>query len=178
MSDTYFFCLGKVEKREANDLVRNGGQPLQRFASMVRRISGGLPKSSCVFGIVDDSGTDASHVIAVTAASVGGGETLTFSLFGTSVVLTVGTEIELDTTSDTTQAAALVAAFNEHPLLHLLGDAANASGTVTITWRFPGDWLESVSVATSDAPSFAITAATGTGADGDCAYFPQGKRNV
>ena len=175
MADTYFAAFIKVEGYAAGDLVgtKERQDPVRNLQTLLNAIQGGTVEGSVGFVEVDDSGTNPDGTIAVTAANVDAGDTVTIGFMGGDVVLTAGTDFTVDTSSNTIQAGYLKDAINEHRLLRTVVVATEATGTVTLTALFPGDLLENVDLATSDATAFGLTAiGSGTaGVDGVAQQF-------
>lgn len=181
MADTYFVAFVKVENRLAGGLVgtKEYDNPVRKLQTVLDGVQGGVLEGSVGFAEVGGAGILPDGTIAVTAANVTAGDTVTFTFMSASVVLTAGTDFTVDTSSNSVQAVYLKDAINKHSLLGTVLVATESSGTVTVQGQFPGDLLENVSMATSDATAFGLTAiGSGTaGVDGTAQKFFQGVDN-
>lgn len=182
MSDSYLIAIFKVTGRPSTQLPKRipVGDPLSYLQKFVHDVRASKANFRGGFLPIDDSGTEPNGTIAVTAANVDAGDTITFTLWDYAVTLTAGTDFAVDTSDDSAQAVLITTALTNHPFLGTVFDFSESSGTITCQGNFPGDLLENVVISTSDATAFGITA-IGTaqaGVDGDAEYFFQGRRHA
>lgn len=180
MADAYLAAFFKFTGRDSADVLKStkdGKVALNNLIALLKSIQGGSVNVRGGVTVVDDSGTDPQGAIAVTAANVGAGDTITFDYMGGSVVLTAGTDFAVDTSGNSAQAVLIQKAIQAHPLLGSMLDVSESSGTLTLTGNFPGTALEAVDMATSDATAFGLTqiGVTTAGADGAAEFFFQGR---
>lgn len=179
MADAYVCAFFKVTGRKAADLfdAKKSGDTLSQLENLVRDVRNKTPGIRGGYTVVDDSGTNPNGTIAVVAASVVAGDTITFDYMAGSVVLTAGTDFAVDTSGNSAQALLIQTAIQEHPLLGTLLDVTESSGTLTLTATFPGAALEAIDMATSNGVAFTLTqiGAGVAGADGAAQFYFQGR---
>jgi hypothetical protein len=150
-------------------------QQARRVFSGIRDIFTGRALDLNVFiAATDDTGTRATGSIVCTQANAAG-DTITFSYGGRNIVLTegaTGANGFARGAGDDACATNLAAALNAHPILSGILAATVATNTVTLAGKIPGRVIHSVTMATSDATAFALTALSG-GTPGTAAMFLQ-----
>lgn len=161
MAETYINVSIKLTKHGVSQVpeltsrrfgARNG--PLSSVTSLLAKIGSGAYRGNVAVMVADDTGTDPTHTIQVTAYASTTGETVTIAIPGGTVTLTEGTDFDGDGAgSNNTAASNLSTALNANADVVKFYDVTVATDTVTFTPRF-GQFDE-------PAAAVAITAGTG-----------------
>lgn len=141
-----------------------------KLADFLQSIAGGSVDAKVHAALAGrDTGTAGTGTVVATQANASAGDTVricdtTFTVRASPSTAPADGEFAPGA-SDDACGANLAAAINAHPNLKGLCTAANASGTVTITFSDKGLHANLATFATSDATAFAVTAPT-NGAEG------------
>lgn len=186
MADSWLIMAVKVKDHTAANLKRDlypgtiggsTGTPAERLAARLsgfvstylRAINGGVKRGNIFATVLDTAGTLPAGNIACTRANAAG-NWVRFTYGGNAITLTEGADF-LRGASDTTCAANLAAAINNHAILGPLLTATPAVGDCALAGNIPTALLQDIAITTDDATAFGLTALTGA-TEGASQFFP------
>lgn len=188
---SWLFVAVRLEGRDANYINEqlqsktlgtaqakfNGRRIVDGIRSILSSVGAGSVGGNLWVAITGNSGSSGAFptgAIVCTQANAAG-DTLTFTYGGQTVVLTEGATGVAGFArgaSNTTMATALAAAINAHPVLGGIVGAVPAAGTVTLTAKIPGQFMQDYALSTNDATAFGLTQLAG-GAEFTAVLMPQ-----
>ena len=149
-------------------------RPAANIANLIAGIISGVYEGNVWVRGENDAGVRATGNIACTQAN-SAGDTITFTFGGATIVLTEGASGAQGFArgaSNTTNAAALAACINAHPILGTLLVATPSVGNCALAGKLPGSTLNALTMTTSDGTAYTFTQLSG-GTYGAVSIFPQ-----
>jgi hypothetical protein len=157
-------------------ITRDKRRIAKGIADLLTGLAGGTMQGDLWVGVPGTDSVLRVRTVGCTQANAAG-NTVTFTWGTIAVTLTEGTDFARGA-SDTTCAAALVAAVNAHAVLGRLFTCTNAVGVVSIASKFAGLLFDEWVISTDDATAFAILLTGGTTVDGTNGTARIALRNV
>jgi hypothetical protein len=156
------FVRGMLTSTElATQTVANDRGKGRRIVAGVKKLLtaavGGTYDANMYMGIINEGTLPAGNIACVQSTSAG--STVTFTYGDKTVVLTegaAGANGFARGASNTTEAAALAACINAHPILGALYTALGSSGNCGLTGKIPGGMLNRVVI--TAGTGFTVTA--------------------